>query len=159
MKMKKSGLAVVLVLLAVGQAEASGLAIGIHGFYFRPTEQAFERIYGSGSGIGAEAVVRLWKNLDFWVGGEKDRVPGQGGLLHQDCQRAIRGWLFPVYALFHPAARHGGGYRRDEPRPGYRVRLRPREERGRMGVGRGPSTRKAVRFKENLTLKITPKDY
>lgn len=94
MKMKKSGLAVVLVLLAVGQAEASGFAIGISGFYFRPTEQAFERIYGSGSGIGAEAVVRLWKNLDLWVGG--DYFQKNGELTFTGEKTTVR--IFPVKA-------------------------------------------------------------
>jgi len=74
---KKAGLALLLAILAPGRAWASGLAVGVNGFYFRPTGQAFEQVYGSGSGIGAEAFIRLWKNLDLWIGADYFEKKGE----------------------------------------------------------------------------------
>ena len=58
----------VWVVVMAGPALATGIAFGIGGFYFQPVEKAFDDIYGTGRGINAEGIIRLWKNLDFWVG-------------------------------------------------------------------------------------------
>ena len=91
---KKAGWAAALVVLTAGQAGASGFAIGISGFYFIPVDQAFKRVYGPGPGIEAVGIIRLWRNLDLWVGA--DYFQKRGELTFTGEETTVR--VFPVKA-------------------------------------------------------------
>jgi hypothetical protein len=49
----------------------------LRGSYFSPTEEVFQDIYGGGFTFGGEVSVGIWKNLQFWIGGNYYRGDGE----------------------------------------------------------------------------------
>lgn len=67
--MRKIALHLLLVLLLSSSVQAKDVIFKLTGGYFLPAEQAFKDVYGSGLAWGGEAVVYVWTNVGFWLGG------------------------------------------------------------------------------------------
>jgi opacity protein-like surface antigen len=92
--MKKLTIIWVLLILTAGSAAGQGAAIGIHGLYFQPAEQAFKDIYGPGTAFGAGGFIGLGKHLDLWVSG--DYFQKQGELTFSKKETTVR--IIPIAA-------------------------------------------------------------
>lgn len=67
--MKKLITFFIFFVFLTGISNAAKFTIEIKGSYFSPTEAAFQDIYGAGITYGGEVSIGLWKNLQFWLGG------------------------------------------------------------------------------------------
>ncbi|MCJ7651991.1 MAG: hypothetical protein MUP85_25610 [Candidatus Lokiarchaeota archaeon] len=78
--MKKTFNIIASMFLFSGIVHATTFSIELKGSYFSPSEKAFQDIYGGGITYGGEVAIGLWKNLQFWLGG--NYYSGNGGLTY-----------------------------------------------------------------------------
>ena len=80
----------ILILHAAGMAQDFTVVVKAH--HFSPSDRVFRAIYGGGWTYGAEATIRPWKNIGFWLGGHLYTKKGELSFTREETKLEI----FPI---------------------------------------------------------------
>lgn len=92
MNIKRFALILAGVLVFTGTGRAQDFVVVFKTHYFSPSDRIFRAIYGGGWTYGAEATIRPWKNVGFWIGGHLYTKKGELTFTREETKLEI----FPI---------------------------------------------------------------